>query len=60
MASEYALLAQLAPVIAKYQGSGKMFALYKSEGDSVGRELKLNDNVTVSLKYKSRHRASEA
>jgi hypothetical protein len=52
MASEYALLTQLAPVIAKYQGSGKMFALYKSEDDSIGRDIKLNDNVTVSLRYR--------
>ena len=51
MSKEYAMLAILTPTIAQYQGSGKMFGFYKSPGDTVGRDIKLNNDVTVSIKY---------
>jgi hypothetical protein len=51
MAKEYAMLTQLMPLIAQYQGSGKMFGFYKSQGDTIGRNIKLNDDVTVSIKF---------
>lgn len=51
MAQEYGLLQQLTPIILEYQGSGKMFGIYKSQNDSVGRDIKLNDDVTISIKY---------
>jgi hypothetical protein len=51
MAAEYGLINQLIPVIAQYQGSGRMFGFYKSKGDSIGRDVKLNNDVTVSVKY---------
>jgi len=54
METEYGLLAELIPIIAQYQGSGKMFGIYKSQtdGDSNGRDIKLNDDVTVSIRYR--------
>lgn len=52
MEKEYGLLSQLMPVIAQYQGTGKMFGIYKSRGDSAtGREFKLNNDVKVSVTY---------
>ena len=51
MSKEYAMLTKLTPIIAQYQGSGKMFGFYKSQGDTVGRDIKLNNEVTVSIKY---------
>jgi beta-galactosidase GanA len=51
MAKEYGLLGQLVPVIAQFQGSGKMSGLYKSQGDTLGRDFKLNNDITVSVKY---------
>lgn len=51
MSKEYAMLANLTPTIAQYQGSGKMFGFYKSPGDTVGHDIKLNNDVTVSIKY---------
>ena len=53
MAQEYAFLTEMAPVIASYQGSGKMFGIYKSQTDanSPGRDFQLNDDVKVSVSY---------
>ena len=51
MANEYELLTRLMPLITKYQGSGKMFGLYKSQGDTIGRDIKLNSDITVSIKF---------
>ena len=51
MAKEYGMLTQLMPVITKFQGSGKIYGFYKSQGDTVGRNIKLNSDVTVSVKY---------
>jgi hypothetical protein len=52
MVSEYALLNQLMPVIAEFQGTGKMFGIYKHRGDSTfGREIILNSDVTVTVNY---------
>ena len=52
MVREYALLNQLMPVITQYQGTGKMFGIYKHRGDSTtGREFTLNSNVKVTVNY---------
>jgi len=51
MAKEYGMLIQLMPVITKFQGSGKIYGFYKNQGDTVGRDIKLNSDVTVSVKY---------
>ena len=51
MAKEYAMLTQLMPLIAQYQGSGKMFGFYKSQGDTIGLDIKLNNDVKVSIKF---------
>jgi hypothetical protein len=52
MEKEYALLNQLMPVIVQYQGSGKMFGIYKHRGDSTtGREFMLNKDIKVSVTY---------
>jgi len=50
-AKEYGLIKQLMPLIAQYQGSGKMMGFYKSNGDSVGRDIELNDDVLISIQY---------
>ncbi len=51
-AREYALLSQLAPMIAKYQGSGKMGGLYSKmpAAENAGRDFMLGD-VKISIKY---------
>ncbi|MCJ7447679.1 MAG: DUF5597 domain-containing protein [Bacteroidales bacterium] len=52
MEKEYGLLNQLMPVITQYQGTGKMFGIYKHRGDSTtGREFTLNNDVKVSVTY---------
>jgi hypothetical protein len=51
MVKEYGILNQLMPIIAKYQGSGKMIGFFKSKGDSVGCDYKLNNDVTISIKF---------
>ena len=60
MAKEYGLLKQLSQLIAKYQGSGKMCGFFKSQGDSVGRDVKLNNDVTVSIKFQKPWRFGNA
>ena len=51
-AKEYAMLAQLTPVITSYQGTGKMFGIYKHNGDTTsGRSFKLNEDVTITVNY---------
>ena len=56
MMKEYGIISQLMPLITKYQGSGKMVGFYKSKGDSVGRDIKLNNDVTVSIKFQKPRR----
>jgi len=51
MVKEYGMLSQLMPIITKYQGSGKMYGFFKSQGDTIGRDIKINNDVTVSIKY---------
>lgn len=51
MAKEYGVLSQLLPTIAQYQSSGKMYGFFKSQNDTVGRDIKLNKDVTVSIKF---------
>jgi hypothetical protein len=52
MEREYSLLTQLMPVITKYQGSGKMFGIFRHRGDSsTGREFTLNKDVKVSVTF---------
>lgn len=52
VAKEYGMLQQLMPLITKYQGTGKMFGIYKSPADSAkGVEFKLNDDVTIAINY---------
>jgi hypothetical protein len=51
MAGEYGMINQLMPIIVQYQGSGRMSGFYKSKGDSIGRDFKLNDDVTVTVKF---------
>lgn len=51
MEKEYGLLGQLMPVIAQYQGSGKMCGFFKSLNDTIGRNIKLNNDVTVCVKF---------
>ncbi len=60
MAKEYGILSQLMPLIAKYQGSGKMFGFFKSKGDTIGRDIKLNKDVTVSIKFQKPWRFGNA
>lgn len=51
-AREYAMLSQMMPLIAQYQGSGKMAGIYKHRGDETkGREFKLNDDIKVTVNY---------
>jgi hypothetical protein len=52
MEREYALLRQMIPVITTYQGTGKMFGIYKHRGDTTrGREFNLNKDVKVTVSY---------
>lgn len=52
MVKEYGLISQLMPVITQYQGTGKMFGIYKHRGDSTtGRDFVLNKDVKVSVTY---------
>jgi hypothetical protein len=52
MAREYGMLKQLMPVITKYQGTGKMFGIYKSGTDTAKSvKFKLNNDVTVTIHY---------
>jgi hypothetical protein len=51
MIKEYGILNQLMPLITQYQGSGKMVGFFKSKGDSVGKDIKLNNDVMVSIKF---------
>lgn len=51
MEKEYGILNQLMPLITKYQGSGKMHGFFKSQGDTIGRDIVLNKDVTISIKY---------
>ena len=60
MVKEYGMLNQLMPVITQYQGSGKMIGLYKSQGDTIGRDIKLNNDVTVSIKFQKPWRFPQA
>ncbi len=60
-AKEYGLLAELMPVITKYQGTGKMFGIYKSKGDTTkGRTFRLNKNVTITVNYQQGFRRPPA
>jgi len=54
MKKEYALLTQLMPIITQHQGSGKMRGIFKGRDDeeSQGRDIKLNDDVMVSVNYR--------
>jgi len=52
MSREYALLRQLMPLIAQYQGSGRIYGIYKHRGDSsAGRAFTLNKDVNISVIY---------
>lgn len=52
MSREYVLLNQLMPVITQFQGTGKMFGIYKHRGDSTtGREFRINSDVKVTVNY---------
>jgi hypothetical protein len=55
MTQEYALLGNMMPVIAKYQGSGKMLAIYNggqtTEQANTSREIQLNDDVKISISF---------
>lgn len=52
MSREYVLLNQLMPVITQFQGTGKMFGIYKHRRDSTtGREFRLNSDVKVTVNY---------
>ena len=51
MIKEYGMLEQLMPLIAEYQGSGKMVGFFKSKGDTIGRDVQLNKDVMVSIKF---------
>jgi hypothetical protein len=51
-ANEYAMLAVMMPVITQYQGTGKMFGIYKSGKDTTkGVTFKLNKDVTITINY---------
>ena len=56
MAKEYELLNQLMPLITQYQGSGKMSGFYKSQNDTIGHEIKLNNDITISIKFQKPRR----
>jgi hypothetical protein len=56
MAKEYGLLNQLMPLITQYQGSGKMSGFYKSQNDTIGHEIKLNNDITISIKFQKPRR----
>jgi hypothetical protein len=52
MAREYAMLSGLMPAITKYQGTGKMFGIYKTSADTTKNiKFKLNNDVTVTITY---------
>jgi hypothetical protein len=51
-ANEYAMLANMMPIITQYQGTGKMFGIYKSGKDTAkGITFKLNKDVTITINY---------
>ena len=60
MIKEYDLLNRLMPVITQYQGSGKMSGFFKSGNDTIGRDIKLNNDVTVSVKFQRPRRFGPA
>ncbi len=60
MSKEYGMLDQLIPIITQYQGSGKMFGLFKNPADTIGRDIKLSKDVTVSIKFQRPWRFSNA
>lgn len=60
MAKEYGILNQLMEEITRYQGSGKMIGFFKIQGDTIGRDIKLNNDVTVSIKFQKPRRFGPA